>query len=91
LQRMRATNNPEALAKAVALLVPSEQEQKDKLQLLKDQQIYEKVEEDQKKFSWKHSGCEKFLSSNVPLADDTKQKLQSKMYEFAENFLNDNF
>jgi hypothetical protein len=48
---MRATNNPEALAKAVALLVPSEQEQKDKLQLLKDQQIYEKVEEDQKKFS----------------------------------------
>lgn len=71
-KRMRATNDSEALAKVVALLAPSEQEQKEKLQFLKDQKIHEKCEEKRKKFSWKRSECEKFLSSNVPLADGTK-------------------
>jgi hypothetical protein len=73
------------------LLAPSEQEQKKKLELLKHQQIYEKGEEERKKFSWKRSECEKFLSSTFSLSEDTKQKLQSKMNELADNFLNDNF
>ena len=50
-----------------------------------------KEEEERKKFSWTRSECEKFLMGNVPLAEDTKEKLQSKMNELAENFLNDNF
>jgi len=50
-----------------------------------------KDEEERKKFSWKRSECEKFLMASIPLNADTKEKLQSKMNELAENFLNDNF
>ncbi len=90
---MRSPPESEALAKAVASLAPSDsdEEQKEKIQLLKNQQMVVKEEEERKKFSWKRSECEKFLMGNVPLAEDTKEKLQSKMNELAENFLNDNF
>jgi len=50
-----------------------------------------KDEEERKKFSWKRSECEKFLMGNVPLSNDTKEKLQCKMNELAESFLKENF
>jgi hypothetical protein len=90
-KRMRGSQDSDALAKAVASLAPSEEEQKEKIQLLKDQQLHGKDEEEQKKFSWKRSECEKFLIGSIPLADKTKEKLQSKMNELAKNFLIDNF
>jgi hypothetical protein len=88
---MRAVQDSESLAKAVASLASSEEEQKEKLKLLREQQLHVKDEEERKKFSWKRSECEKFLMASIPLNADTKEKLQSKMNELAENFLNDNF
>jgi hypothetical protein len=90
-KRMRAVQDSESLAKAVASLASSEEEQKEKLKLLREQQLHVKDEEERKKFSWKRSECEKFLMASIPLNADTKEKLQSKMNELAENFLNDNF
>jgi hypothetical protein len=90
-KRMRGSQDSEALAKAVASLAPSEEEQKEKIQLLKDQQLHGKDEEERKKFSWKRSKCEKFLMGSIPLANKTKEKLQSKMNELAENLLMNNF
>jgi hypothetical protein len=49
---MLASNDSEVLANAVASLTPGEQEQEEKIQLLKDQQLHEKGEEERKKFSW---------------------------------------
>jgi hypothetical protein len=83
------TDESDALAKTVASLAPTEEEQKE--QLLKEQQLYVKDEEERKKFSWKRSECEKFLMGNVPLSNDTKEKLQCKMNELAESFLKESF
>jgi hypothetical protein len=90
-KRMRAVKDSESLAKAVASLASSKEEQKEKLKLLREQQLHVKDEKERKKFSWKRSECEKFLMASIPLNVDTKEKLQSKMNELAENFLNDNF
>jgi hypothetical protein len=90
-KRMRGSQDSEASVKAVASLAPSEEEQKENIQLLKDQQLHGKDEEEWKKFSWKCSECEKFLMGSISLADETKEKLQSKMNELAEIFLMDNF
>jgi hypothetical protein len=90
-KRIRSSNKSDALAKAVASLAPTEEEKKEKIQLLKEQQLYLKDEEERKKFSWKRSECEQFLMGNVPLSNDTKEKLQCKMNELAESFLKENF
>jgi hypothetical protein len=73
-KRIRSSNKSDALAKAVASLAPTEGEQKEKIQLLQEQQLYVKDEEEWKKFSWKRSECEKYLMGNVPLSNDTKDR-----------------
>ncbi len=81
----------EALAVAVSSLAPSKEEQKERILLLGEELLKKRSQENRQYQSWKHSECEKFLSSDIDLPPNVKEQLQAKMTKLAEEFLNDNF
>ena len=62
-----------------------------KVELLTEQTTRGKNQEKHDFQTWRQSECDKFLSGSIPLLDETKAKLQAKMTQLAEDFLNDNF
>jgi hypothetical protein len=61
------------------------------MELLAEQTNREKNQEKRQLQSWRRSELEKFLSSTVQLPQETKDKLEDKMNQLAEDFLMDNF
>jgi hypothetical protein len=90
-KRVRIVDNTESLAKAVSSLAPSNEEKEKKMELLAEQTNREKNQEKRQLQSWRRSELEKFLSSTVQLPQETKDKLEDKMNQLAEDFLMDNF
>ncbi len=67
----------------------SKAEHEKKVELLQEQTNHEKNEEKRNYQTWRRNECEKFLSSSLP--KEVKEKLEVKMGQLAEEFLNDNF
>jgi hypothetical protein len=83
-------NHGEALAVAVSSLAPSKEEQKERILLLGEELLKKRSQENRQYQSWKHSECEKFLSSDIDLPPNVKEQLQAKMTKLAQEFLNNN-
>ncbi|MFN9979193.1 MAG: hypothetical protein ACK53Y_04735, partial [bacterium] len=60
-------------------LAPSKEEQKERILLLGEELLKKRSQENRQYQSWKHSECEKFLSSDIDLPPNVKEQLQAKM------------
>jgi hypothetical protein len=102
-KQFRVGKSTEALAKAVSSLAPTDEEVKSKMEwmtpskaehekkveLLTEQTNHEKNQEKRDFQSWRRTECERYLSTTLP--QEMKAKLEAKMTQLAEEFLNENF
>jgi hypothetical protein len=90
-KRVRVRSETDALAKAVSALAPNEKEQMIRISLLEKQERHQESQEQRDLFDWKRKQLEGFLSISDKLRPETKEKIQQKMSDLADNFLSDNF
>jgi hypothetical protein len=75
----------------VSALAPNEKEQTILISLLEKQERHHDSQEQRDLFDWKRKQLEGFLSISDKLRPETKEKIQQRMSDLADNFLSDNF
>jgi len=90
-KRMHASNVSEALAKAVASLALSEEEQKEIISHWKTNNYMRKMKRSVSNLHGNAPNARSFLMGSVLLSNETKQKWQPKLNELAETFLKEHF
>jgi hypothetical protein len=83
-----APTNEEVKSK-MEWMTASKTEYEKKVELLTEQTNHEKSQEKRDFHSWRRSECERYLSTTLP--QEMKAKLEAKMSQLAEEFLNDSF
>jgi hypothetical protein len=78
------------LAKAVSALAPNEKEQTLQISLLENEKSHKESQKKRDLFDWKRKQLDGFLSISDILCPETKEKIQQRMSDLAENFLQDN-
>jgi hypothetical protein len=78
------------LAKAVSALAPNEKEQTLQISLLENEKSHKESQKKRDLFDWKRKQLDGFLSISNILCPETKEKIQQRMSDLAENFLQDN-
>ena len=90
-KRVRVGSETDALAKAVSALAPNDKEQKIRIALLEKQECHQDSQEKRDLFDWKRKQLDGFLAISDKLPPETKEEIQQRMAELAQNFLKDNF
>ncbi len=75
----------------MSALAPNEKEQTQQISLLEKQECHQDSQEQRDLFDWKRKQLDGFLSISDKLCPKIKEKIQKRLSDLAENFLNDNF
>ena len=75
----------------MSALAPNEKEQTIRISLLEKQEHHQDSQEQCDLFDWKRKQLDGFLAISDKLPPKTKEEIQQRMAELAQNFLKDNF